>query len=175
LRKSSVMLAFLEDQSLEVFEKWLDQMPDGTYPNNNLVAKLMAIMDKMDVHHEHLKDNKCHQLVQLYTDQRMGNADIRAVARKICAKWDRIKYAGVGRDEDAGYETFQKRIKGSVGMASEVQRKPRIGVILPQRNAFDFSVAPDSHRGGDQQKSESMAKTDIMKTLMKLRKTNTSS
>lgn len=51
------MYAFLEDGSLEMFEKWLDVMPDNTYPNNTIVKRLLELLDKFDVHAEHMKDN----------------------------------------------------------------------------------------------------------------------
>jgi hypothetical protein len=60
-------------------------------------------------------------------------------------------------------------------MAGEVQRKARIGVVLPQRNAFDFSLAPESNfKGKDDARSklESSSKTEIMKTLQKIKKDN---
>lgn len=60
-------------------------------------------------------------------------------------------------------------------MAGEVQRKARIGVVLPQRNAFDFTMAPESNYKGKEDsrsKLENSSKQEIMKTLQKIKKEN---
>jgi hypothetical protein len=60
LRKSNICSSFLEDGSLEVFERWLDILPDKTYPNNTLVLKLLEILERMDVNPDNLQGNSCH-------------------------------------------------------------------------------------------------------------------
>ena len=155
---------------LGIFEKWLDVMPDKTYPNNTLVLRLLEILTKMEVSSEHLSTNDCYAVLQFYLRENVGNLQTRTLARTISAKWDRVKYARESNESEHNYKTFTKHVKGAVGMASEVQRKQRIGVVLPQRNAFDFVVAPKSSlaidgNGTHQQKQDSGPKQDIMKTL----------
>lgn len=67
LRKSNIQSSFLEDGSLEVFERWLDMLPDKTYPNNTLVLKLLEILERMDMTSDALQGNQCHNVVQIYT------------------------------------------------------------------------------------------------------------
>ena len=59
---------FLEHAGLDVFAKWLDPLPDGTYPNQNLVQGVLNCLDSMRIAETFIENSEIEEVLREYAE-----------------------------------------------------------------------------------------------------------
>jgi len=115
LRKSNIQEKFLEFGGCRVFSEWLDQMPDGTFPNVNLVSGILTCIDGLRIDIGHLEESKLGQVVQCYSEGLANMPYVQNLAKRLVDKWSRLvhniksHYDFDGECDDE-YRVLQKRL-----------------------------------------------------------------
>ncbi|CDW71719.1 protein iws1 homolog [Stylonychia lemnae] len=216
LRKINIQENFLEQGGCHVLGCWLDMLPDGTFPNFNLVNGLLNCISTLKIYTNQLEESGLAQKVQLYEQGASKQAELQRLAKHIIDKWSRQLYQ-INQEYDAEgnfdktYRNYQaKMIKRKQKVISNLQpehdsedepaqndiqdksteqalkkkkhaedeekkeiTRGRMGIMLPERNAFDFVVRPDARdvQLKDKKKDET-GKQKLQKTLLQLKKQN---
>lgn len=166
-------------------------MPDGTFPNINLVEGVLNCIDSLQISPDDLEETNLEEIVQYYAKGITKMPTVKRLAKQILDKWNRmifkirVSYDPEG-NYDQGYQEFSKKIqemKGGQVQSKKEQldndegdeeedefddnyhgrkRQPqvnegnqimrgRVGIIMPDKNAFDFTARP---REGNDAKAE---------------------
>lgn len=87
--------------------RWLEPLPDGTYPNINLAREILLTINQLQIDSDNLDRSKnLAYIVKQYSKGCTGNQSIQLLAKSIMDKWSRIlfnintTYDNVGPDED---------------------------------------------------------------------------
>lgn len=93
-------------------------MPDGMFPNINLVEGLLNCIDALRIDIGHLEDSELAKSVQYYSEGIANIPQVIPLAKKIIEKWSRLIYhikssfdEGGAEDFDHEYRNFQKRLQ----------------------------------------------------------------
>ena len=69
LRKSTVQEEFITgDRGHDVLAKWLEVMPDGTFPSYNLVKGLLECINSLQIDESHLENSELIDAVNYYAE-----------------------------------------------------------------------------------------------------------
>ena len=52
MRNTTLHGMFIDKEGLKYFNAWLSQMPDGSYPNQKIVATILQCLDLIEVNDE---------------------------------------------------------------------------------------------------------------------------
>jgi TFIIS helical bundle-like domain len=91
-------------------------MPDGTFPNINLVEGVLTCLDTLRVDIQHLEECEIAKVVQCYAENLAGIPSLQGLAKRIIEKWSRLiygiksHYADGLDDYEEGYKNLQKRL-----------------------------------------------------------------
>lgn len=117
VKKLNFQDKFLESGGCQVFADWINQMPDGTFPNINLVEGVLKCIDSLRVDIQHLEDSDIAKVVQCYAENLAGIPALQGLAKRIIEKWSRLiygiksHYADDGLDDyEEGYKNLLKRL-----------------------------------------------------------------
>ena len=122
------------------------------------------------------------QVVQCYAEGLTGMPDAKKMAKRIIDKWSRIIYE-ISSNYDA--DGFDRNYRSLQNKLSSMKQTPpssqdaritrsRIGIILPERNAFDFIERPERRETTERKKAgEENGKAKLQKTLLQLKRSNT--
>jgi hypothetical protein len=82
---------------------------------------------------------------------------------------------GKSEDQDDSLGKAQKKKKQSKLDDKKQVTRGKMGVMLPEKNAFDFVVRPDKRedRGQEKKKDAESGKSKLQKTLLQLKRANT--
>lgn len=90
MRNTNMHSIFIDKGGLKFFNAWLSQMPDGSYPNQKVVATILQCLDLIDVNDEDRDElQKLESILEVYRDDCKSPAyeDCRRLAIKILDKW----------------------------------------------------------------------------------------
>jgi hypothetical protein len=76
IKKISLQDKFLENGGCQAFADWINQMPDGTFPNINLVEGVLNCIDTMRIDIQHLEDSDIAKVVQCYAENLAGQPSV---------------------------------------------------------------------------------------------------
>ena len=91
-------------------------MPDGTFPNINLVQGLLTCIDGLRIDVGHLEDSNLASSVQFYSEGIAKLPTVQSLAKRIVEKWSRLfynikqTYESDGSDDDSNYRKFYHRL-----------------------------------------------------------------
>ncbi|CDW85673.1 protein iws1 homolog [Stylonychia lemnae] len=116
LRKMPIQEKFLDQGGCKILADWLDMMPDGTFPNVNLVEGMLNCIDGLRLEVDHLDQSGLGQIIQYYAEGiAKTSLTIQRQAKSIIEKWCRFiynikqSYDGDG-DHDESYKQYQQRM-----------------------------------------------------------------
>eukprot|EP00347_Sterkiella_histriomuscorum_P013105 403365998 len=186
IHKLPVQEKFLEQNGSLYIAQWLDIMPNGHFPNVNLVEGMLKCIDGIRFDEEHLLESNLGQILQYYSEGiAETNLQVKRLAKSILEKWFRSIYkiqSNYDQDLefDNNYKEFQKKIlkqkkqiknqddqesdddakrkskksESTKSKSKDMQNFMKISnqstrnnnpfpVLLPERNAFDFTKRPE--------------------------------
>jgi hypothetical protein len=148
-----------------MLEYWLRQLPDGSFPNVSLVQDLLQCIDGMQIDARHLDCNELGKIIRYYSEGLPHMDVVKGLAKQIHDRWCRMLYEiKTGYDAEGRFDRQYRSLKkhqeqgdSSQEESSEEQKEPelatnpqahgeikrgRVGIIMPHRNAFDFTQRP---------------------------------
>lgn len=119
-RGSFVHETFITSNGLSTCYNWLVEMPDGTYPNQKIVYKILEQIDRIEIEKDTLLEKDSQDIenaLQMYSSGVPGTGyhECASLAKQIINKWNRIKfdikthYDDCGEYDD-GYRTFKRKL-----------------------------------------------------------------
>ncbi len=90
-------------------------MPDGTFPNINLVEGMLNCIDSLNILTDHLEGTHLGKVIQYYAEDAANMPKVKRLAKSILDKWSRMIYKiNTSYDPegqfDGGYKQLQKKI-----------------------------------------------------------------
>jgi len=67
-------------------------MPDGTFPNINLVEGVLNCIDSLNIETDHLEQTKLGMVLQIYAEDMAQMPKVKRLAKSILDKWSRMIY-----------------------------------------------------------------------------------
>jgi transcription factor SPN1 len=152
LRKEYILGNFLDNDGLDVIEKWLRKLPDGSFPSQTLKKKMLELIQYLPVEEDHLKESKLGRL--LFEMQRAPNEDAatKKIVKEIITKWSRILLEippdfSYRREADAERESTVQKIKVNINdEARERGNSKGPAPVNPNtvryKSGYDFAKRP---------------------------------
>ena len=110
LRKKDLQELFLDRGGLSAFSKWLSRLPDGTFPNYNLVEGVLYCLDGIKMNENSLENSDLLDVIKNYSEGHAKMPALQKLAKTIEEKWNR-QVRGVqsnySKDFDNKYRVFQ--------------------------------------------------------------------
>ena len=113
LRKLPVQDKFVEVGGTQMLARWLEPLPDTTYPNAQIVKEILQTISILNIDADHLqKNSELGKIVRVYAQGRASN---QALAKQIVDKWSRTQqnidssYSEVDTDHNQ-YRSHKRRI-----------------------------------------------------------------
>ncbi len=117
---------------------WIDLMPDGTFPNINLVEGVLNCIDSLQMDTDYLEGTNLGQVVQYYAEGIAKMPQVKKLAMQILDKWSRIIYKiNTQYDPEGKYDINYR----------ELQRK--LGAIRERHDEKREEDAEDEDDGGE--------------------------
>ncbi|KAI9187709.1 Transcription factor iws1 [Blastocladiella emersonii ATCC 22665] len=80
---------FLDHHILEGFMAWLEPLPDGSLPLFDIRKTLFAMLQKLPIATDHLREDRIGPLVAFYAKCPRETPEIRRIAQECITKWSR--------------------------------------------------------------------------------------
>ena len=81
LKKQTLQQIFLDEKGCEDLADWIDMMPDGTFPNINLVEGVLNCIDGLTIETDHLEQTKLGMVLQIYAEDMAGMPKVKRLAK----------------------------------------------------------------------------------------------
>ena len=92
--------------------KWLDELPDKTFPNVILIKDLLQAIDSLDEKELNLENNNLYEYVLIYAENRARMPQVQNLAKTIINKWSRcIESITEDYDADGAFEGQYHKMK----------------------------------------------------------------
>ena len=91
-------------------------MPDGTFPNVNIVQDMLQCIDSLSVETIQLEESNLGKIIQYYAEGFANIPSVRPLAKQIMDKWSRIIYK-INRQYDpegqydSEYRSLQRKLQ----------------------------------------------------------------
>ena len=73
--------------------KWLEPLPDGTYPNINIARDILTTVNSLQIDSDNLqRSQKLGRIVKAYADGSSGMTGVQGLAKSIMDKWSRMVF-----------------------------------------------------------------------------------
>lgn len=93
LRRIAIQHHFMENGGCVVMGLWLEQLPDGTYPNKMIVQEILTCLDHLQIEPEYLRSaKKLGRAVKAYATEKANMPQVISMAKKLVDKWSRMVY-----------------------------------------------------------------------------------
>ena len=93
LKRKGVQNQFLELGGCQLFEKWLMQNPDGTYPPYQVVEQVFEVLENLPIEIDHLQNCSIAKVLQLYAcDKAQLGQSIASRATHLLQRWQVTVY-----------------------------------------------------------------------------------
>lgn len=77
----------LERGVLKYLKRWLEPLPDKSFPNNTVKKKVLRILSHFAVDREHLRRSGIGKIVAFYTKNPGERQEIKGEAQQLLLKW----------------------------------------------------------------------------------------
>jgi hypothetical protein len=156
LNKAHVTEKFVAQDGLTCLKKWLDPLPDGSLPNLNVREHILAILFKLPVHTDHLRESGIGKVVMFLWKSNHETPQNKKLCNQIIEKWSRpifglsSKYEELEAIESELPTTRKapKRANDDVESALDKRTKEqmkdvrRLHAAIPEKVAMDFRKRP---------------------------------
>lgn len=93
LRKLSIQERFMDNGGISVLGRWLEPLPDGTFPNINVVKEVLVTINALQINPDNLQDStNLGRIVKVYANGQSGIQAVQALAKTIVDKWNRMVF-----------------------------------------------------------------------------------
>eukprot|EP01113_Clastostelium_recurvatum_P003393 TRINITY_DN11481_c0_g1_i1.p1 TRINITY_DN11481_c0_g1~~TRINITY_DN11481_c0_g1_i1.p1 ORF type:complete len:545 (+),score=193.90 TRINITY_DN11481_c0_g1_i1:27-1637(+) len=155
LAKRTLWYELVEQGVLGTIKKWLDPLPDQSWPSLDIRTALLEALAWLPVNEEGLRDSGVGKSVMFYFKSDKETPTNRKAARSLIEKWSRpifglssryeeleeVERKGVRRSttySDKEMSELDKRVQDSL------KNKERVHAAIPQRASMDFLHRPES-------------------------------
>ena len=154
LRKQAIQEKFISGGYCSILGHWLEPLPDGTYPNINVTTEMLHCIGALQICPDELQDAaNLGRIIKAYARGVTGNQQVQSMAKVIMDRWSRMVFnISTAYDNERGYNEEQYRklktklskFEDKNAQATTTIQSGRVGIMLPQRNAFDFVERPQA-------------------------------
>lgn len=93
LRKLSIQEKFLDIGGISMLGRWLEPLPDGTYPNVQVAKEILMTINSLQIDSDNLQRSKnLGFIVKQYALGCTGNLSLQVLAKQIVDKWSRMVF-----------------------------------------------------------------------------------
>lgn len=121
LRNLSVQEKFLDIGGISMLGRWLEPLPDKTYPNINVAKEILYTLNSLQIDADNLaRSSNLSSIVKKYANGCTGILSLQVLAKQIEDKWSRMHYQIVSNyDEIADMDDLKyKRLKERLNKAN---------------------------------------------------------
>lgn len=98
--------------------EWLDILPDGSYPNINVIKEILHCIEVLPIHPDNLQEcRNLGRIVKTFANGRGVTSEVSAMAKNIMDRWSRMVFGiHTGYEgENALSQRKYQTLKASIG------------------------------------------------------------
>ena len=93
LRKLAIQEKFLDIGGISMLGRWLEPLPDGTYPNATVAKEILMTINSLQIDSDNLQRSKnLGSIVKQYASGCTGNLSLQVLSKQIVDKWSRMVF-----------------------------------------------------------------------------------
>lgn len=165
LKNKKVQEYFLDMGGCKYLADWLSKLPDGSFPNLNIIETGLEIADFLPIEKEHLTQTRLGKVMEKLRKQKQGSNDtVRRKCQEIINKWKRqILMLDGAYDEEGRHEEQYRDFKAKKMREAEYYQRQNKRQKTSERGERPVVKEEDKGEGeGDEPELKKQASGDNM-------------
>jgi hypothetical protein len=174
---------FLDKDGLNVINKFISKLPDGSWPLSNVRNSILKLIYTLPAHVDHLKHTDLGRTLQLLQSSPKELIDNKKQIQMIKDKWSRIvcnipvEYTSLETYE-RDFKNFNYKLpvddeefeigKRKPPTEDELNQNLSYNLVRPRNLGYNFTIRPNAPLNSSSKKSEE--KSELLTHLMRIRR-----